>query len=468
MDAVLLRQIDETVRAHRMVKSGERVAVAVSGGADSVCLLHALARLAGRMGISLHVLHLNHGLRGAESDEDMQFVRTLAAGLGLPCEVGRARLGGGPGNLEEEARRARLEFFSDARRRLELDRVATGHTADDQAETVLFRLLRGSGPGGLAGILPVTAEGLIRPLLEVRRRDIEAWLRGQGLSWREDSSNGSAEFTRNRIRHSLLPGLAAAVHPNAAGALARLAGLAREEEEYWQGVVEQAFESLEAGRPPLVLAAAAFAGRHPALARRLLRRVCLHVRGDLRGLTSEHVEAALRLAGQADGWGGVDMPGVRVERSFGLLRFSAPDGERAGDWSVSIGGPGVYRGAAVCVEVTEHQPFSESAPPPRGADCLYNGASACLDGERVPFPLLLRNWRAGDAYQVEKAGRPRRLKEMFQESRIPSWDRLHWPILVAGDQIVWSRRFGPAAGVEAGPQTRRRVLVRELDEVNGR
>jgi tRNA(Ile)-lysidine synthase len=465
---VLLRQIDDTVRAHRMVEGGERVGVAVSGGADSVCLLHGLRRLAGQLRITLHVLHLDHGLRGEESDDDMRFVESLAASLDLPCEVGRTRFAGRPGNLEEAARLARLDFFADARRRLSLDRVATGHTADDQAETVLFRLLRGSGPGGLAGILPVTAEGLIRPLLDLRRSDIEDWLRAQGLAWREDSSNRCAEFTRNRIRHTLLPELEATVHRNAAGALARLAGLARDEEAYWREIVEQAFEELHAGPPPVVLPVETFTSRHPALARRLLRRVCLYVRGDLRGLTGEHVESGLRLAGRAGGSGGVDLPGLRIERSFGLLRFSAAGGEAASDWNVGISGPGIYRAAGVCLEVAELESVSGSAPPPPEADCLYNGASACLEGERVPFPLLLRNWRAGDAYQVVNASRQRRLKEMFQESRIPSWDRLHWPILVAGGQIVWSRRFGPAAGAEAFPQTRRRVLVRELDEVNGR
>lgn len=466
--AVLLRKIHATLRAHQMLQGGQRIGVAVSGGADSVCLLHGLHRLASELGISLHVLHVNHGLRGDESDQDMHFVETLAAELRLPCQVHRVAVGGKGGNLEEAGRLARLEFFGQTRQSLNLQQVATGHTADDQAETVLFRLLRGCGPGGLAGVLPVTAEGLIRPLLELRRAEIVAWLRRQGLTWREDSTNASDEFTRNRIRHTVLPQLEAVVHGNAAGALARLAGIAGEEEDYWHGIVEEAFQQLRAGAPPLVLPVETLTGRHPALARRLLRRICLHLRGDLRGLTSEHIESVLRLARQSGGSGGVQLPGVRVVRSFGLLRLSLPEQAGAADWMVEVSGPGRYQAGEVRVEVSESQSVSPPAPPAGTSDWLYNGASVCLDGERVPFPLVLRNWRAGDSYERVGAGRQRRLKEMFQELRIPSWERPGWPILVAGERIVWSRRFGPAAGMEAGPQTRRCLLVRELDEVDGR
>jgi tRNA(Ile)-lysidine synthase len=170
-----------------MFRPEEPVGVAVSGGADSVFLLHALRELSPVQ--PLLVLHLNHQLRGAESDADAAFVADTASALGVPCEVSTANLGSIPDNLEQAGRRARLMFFRDVLARGEVKRVATGHTYDDQAETVLYRLLRGTGTQGLRGILPVTHEGIVRPLLDCRRSEIELWLRERGIRWREDSTN---------------------------------------------------------------------------------------------------------------------------------------------------------------------------------------------------------------------------------------------------------------------------------------
>ncbi|HRJ21232.1 MAG TPA: tRNA lysidine(34) synthetase TilS, partial [Bryobacteraceae bacterium] len=214
-----------------MLPGGARVGVAVSGGADSVCLLDVLASMAAGQGWRLTVLHLNHGWRGAESDADAGFVEDLAGRYSLPCVTGKAAPPAG-GNLEQQGREARRRFFAEQRRTLGLDRIATGHTLDDQAETVLFRALRGAGPGGLAGILPVTAEGIVRPLLGVKREWVLAWNRRRGLAWREDPTNADPRFRRNALR-ALLPELARLVNPAAVEALARLAVIAQDEEIDW-------------------------------------------------------------------------------------------------------------------------------------------------------------------------------------------------------------------------------------------
>src|SRR5438046_1413743 len=181
-----------------MFEPGDRVGVAVSGGADSVLLLHTLFELAPRWDLKLQVLHLDHGLRAEESRADAQFVRGLAAGFGLEahidaCDVAQLKRETGD-NLEQAARRARRAFFDRIRQAEKLDRIATGHTRSDQAETVLFRFLRGSGTAGLAAIRPVTSAGLVRPLIEVERSDIEQYLAERGIPWRNDSSNASLEF----------------------------------------------------------------------------------------------------------------------------------------------------------------------------------------------------------------------------------------------------------------------------------
>src|ERR1035441_1467406 len=207
----MIDRVAKTIARYSMFQPDQRVGVAVSGGADSVSLLHVLRELAPRWNLRLVVLHLDHKLRGEESHQDAAFVRDLAATLDLPFEFEEtdvAALCRETGeNIEQAARAARLEFFRRVIQAETVDRVAAGHTRSDQAETVLFRFLRGSGTAGLAGIRPVTDDGIVRPLVEIDRPEIERYLRARGIAWRNDSTNASTAFARNRIRHELLPQL---------------------------------------------------------------------------------------------------------------------------------------------------------------------------------------------------------------------------------------------------------------------
>ena len=231
---IVLQRVAQTIERYGMFRPRQRAGVAVSGGADSVCLLEVLRELARRWELRLSVLHLDHGLRGEESREDAEFVRALASGMELPFILERAELGSAAGNLEEAAREARLRFFREQIAAGAVDSVALGHTRSDQAETVLFRFLRGAGTAGLAGIRPVTGDGIVRPLLDVTRAETEAFLRARGIAWREDSTNASARFARNRIRHSLLPQLAREWNPALEETLAKTADWALAEEAYWK------------------------------------------------------------------------------------------------------------------------------------------------------------------------------------------------------------------------------------------
>src|SRR6266849_5944710 len=205
--SAVFERVLKTISRYNMLPAGARVAVAVSGGADSVCLLHILREAAPRFGLTLSVAHFNHKLRGAASDEDECFVARMAAGAGLAFHRADADLSEGRENLEQAGRRARQSFFQKLIRDGCADRVALGHTRDDQAETVLFRLMRGSGLAGLAGIYPVTTEGLIRPLIGVTRAEIEGYLQARTIPWRDDATNRDPRFARNRIRRDLLPQL---------------------------------------------------------------------------------------------------------------------------------------------------------------------------------------------------------------------------------------------------------------------
>ena len=450
-----------------MFAPGQRVGVAVSGGADSVCLLHVLGELAPRLDLQLSVLHLNHQMRAAESDADEEFVRGLASRLGLELHSMRAdvpRIAAETGdNLEQAARRVRREFFLGFLRRGTLDRVALGHTGSDQAETVLFRFLRGSGIAGLAGIRPVTPDGLVRPLIEIDREEVRQYLSGRGIAWREDSSNSDCRFARNRIRHELLPGLAQDWNPALAGTLARTAAVARDEEEYWDAEIGRVVAGRLVERPPAVLFRADWLGTlPPAVARRVVRRAIQTAKGDLRDIDMEHVERILELTSTLAGSGRLQVPGLDVFRSFDWVRLAPPGTDTLAnrDYDVPAPVPGLLRlphGATLSLELAA----SEAS----GTANVYNKEGTELDWDRVSGGLRVRNWRPGDRYRPVGRTSETRIKLLFQDARIPLWERRRWPIITCGESIVWAARFGTAAEYAASPQTHTVLRVRELGKI---
>lgn len=437
-----------TIRRHRMLEGCRRLGVAVSGGADSVCLLHLLRIHAG---CELELLHCDHGLRGAESDADREFVRELAAGLGIPFHCLRLQLA--PGNLEQEARRARREAFRSWRAELRLDAIALGHTRSDQAETVVFRLLRGSGSSGLAGIPPVTPDRLIRPLLDVERVEIVEWLASRGYRWREDSSNHSLDYDRNRIRHILLPELQREWNPNIVASLAHTADIAAAEEAFWSAAIDAA--GLRA-RPDgsVVCAVGDLRSSHLALARRLVRRAIELAAGSLRQIDFVHVERVLTLAADPPPGLRVQIPGLDVRRSFDWLRFARPELSRPAGFEIEIRGPGRYPfpgGTHVELEVLESK--GEAS----GCDTVR----VDVDVRLHPGAFRLRSWRPGDRYQPCGHSQPSKVKHLFQSARIPVWDRWDWPIVELGGVVLWARRFGVEAR-DRGGDSGYRLRIREL------
>ena len=371
----VLERVRKTITRYNMLPRGGRIAVAVSGGPDSVCLLHVLVELARSFEVSLAVAHLNHQLRGAESDDDENFVAGLAASLGLPFHRAAADVAAVHDNLEQAGRRARRDFFAG----LTADRIALGHTRDDQAETVLFRLLRGSGLRGLAGIYPVTAGGYIRPLIDVTRADVIEFLRARGLSWREDASNLDACFARNRIRGSLLPQLTRDWNPKIAESLAHLAHLAHDEERWWRTYIDDLASGILLPRAEgIEVRASDLTELAPAVSRRLLRHAVTLVKGDLRRLEYGHVERILELAAQPQGDGRLRLPGLDIRRSFDWIRHGARGAANrsdldAGDRPGGLPGPGrrlpPFRDRAACLRFkkgcyAKGSRVKSAAPPP--------------------------------------------------------------------------------------------------------
>lgn len=452
----MLDRVAGIISRYSMTVPGGRVGVAVSGGADSVCLLHLLRNLAPALDLRLTVIHLNHKLRADESDRDEEFVRHLAGSLGYPLLTEAVDVAGVGGNLEQAGRRARWSFYRGLIAANLVDVVATGHTSSDQAETVLYRLLRGSGTAGLSGIRPITDDGIIRPLLDCSRQEVEVYLTQKGIRWREDSSNQERAFLRNRIRHDLLPQLKREYNPALPRALAQMAMLAQEDERYWTAELDRlAASELTVAGEAILLVCPKLVALPKAMARRLLRRAIAMAKGDLRRIDFEHVEALLQLAAGGEGHGRIQLPDLDVFRSFEWLRIAPPrEGSRSDrDYCFEVVPPAKVRipggRSSIYLDMLE---ISETGYTKKG--CL-------LDLDRVTEPLELRNWRPGDRYAPAKRS-DQKVKTLFQQERVPIWERQGWPVLTSGDRIVWARKFGVSAEVFPSASTIRVVCVTEI------
>jgi tRNA(Ile)-lysidine synthase len=423
----MLARVLKTISRYNMLPEDARVIVAVSGGADSVCLLHVLTELFPKAVTG--VAHFNHKWRAEASDEDERFVADLASRQALPFF--RAEATPSKGNREQEARRARQKFFAS------LDAtIALGHTRDDQAETVLFRLLRGSGLTGLSGILPV-ANGIIRPLIGTTRAEVEDYLNSRSIPWREDATNQDPAYARNRIRHELLPQLARDWNPKITNALANLADLAHEEEV---GQVPDLSLSVE-------LQFSSLAQIPRAQARRQIRQAIANAKGDLRRIDFDHIESVFDIRKT------LHLPGLTVTRSFDWLRFSSSP--PVPSVAQEIHPPGKFPSpdglSQICVDIAQISD-AEACATLNTEACWFQSCS----------PLVLRGWRPGDHYRPAGHSRDHKIQEMFQKARVPSWRRASWPILTSEDKILWSRQFGVAQEVAKPSDGRSLLHIREV------
>jgi tRNA(Ile)-lysidine synthase len=456
----VLSTVLEIISRYSMFTSGDRVGVAVSGGPDSVCLLHVLRELAPRWDLKLSVVHLEHGIRGQASRDDAAFVRDLAIRLALPFHQKSVDVPASSGNLEQDARRARQEFFRVLMAAGTVTRIATGHTRSDQAETVLYRILRGSGTTGLRGILPVTAEGIVRPLIGVSRADVEAWLGERGIEWREDATNRDATLDRNALRHDVIPMLRARFNPRLDDALSQLAELAGDEESYW----DELLGAKPSASGPVILTVKDIASVPPALARRRIRRAMESAKGDLRQIEFPHVEMVRAMADAADGHGRAQLPGLDVFRSFDWIRIAPAgfDSGRKRDFEVGLDVPGAADlpdGGRMVTEILELKASLE--PYVTVGDELDWGRLKQSPGQAGGSGCLeVRNWRPGDRY-CRAGSEEERVKLLFQEFRIPLWERRSWPIVTWRGKIAWARRFGVAREFAATRNSHSILRIRE-------
>jgi len=426
-----------------LLKPGLRLAVGLSGGADSVALTRALAERAKELGLVLHAAHLHHGLRGVEADGDLAFARELATELGLPFHEARvetereaksdAASGKAAETIEEAARRLRYSWFRQLMSSGEVDAIATAHTLDDQAETVLAKFLRGAWTEGLSGIHPAIEfpEGrILRPLLGTTRTEVEAYLGALGQGWREDSSNRHLSFTRNRIRHELLP-LLEGWNPRLREHLTQMAELARDEEEWWADEVARvAPQLLLTGRPVrgggraagdgLALDVTRLAGLPVALQRRLLRHAA-ELLGTAIDFSATEAMRLLALEGRA-GQKLELAEGLRGERTPRELRLrvqsvGGAEGQVVPEVQVPIPGEVAAEAFGVRLRIEISDPV------------------ATIKGKTA----TLRNWRPGDRVTLRYSSGPRKAKEVLERLKVTGSARRLWPVLEIDGRIVWMR-----------------------------
>ncbi len=467
-------QIQRTIRRFHMISPGQRIAAACSGGPDSTGLLLILQQLAPELGCTLAVVHFNHKWRSAESDQDELFVRNLAERLDLPFHAAAAdtRTERTRGNLEQTARQLRYDYFFSLIESGWADRIAVGHTADDQAETVLQRLLRGAGNRGLAAIYPTRENWLIRPLLDTSRQDVLDWLQSRGQSWREDSSNQDSRYMRNRIRQQLLPVLTE-WNPSIVSVLTRSAEIARDEEAFWGEYLNPLVQQyLHKSEGILRVEIGPLRNMPVAVARRFLRHALEETalsdasdgqrrrQGRSTGASDfGSVQRVLTLALSGRSGTTLFLPGrIRVRKEFTTLLLERSDADQAAFAGYS------YK---VTIPKTVRVPeipslFAFELIPLASGSARYNGKREnLLDLGIMRESLVLRNWQAGDSYRQEGQRKPRKIKELFQRWRVSRSERQSWPVVVAGGQIVWSRRWGVAEGFAPRPGSTEALCIRE-------
>ncbi len=553
---LLAARVLSHIQRHDLLRAGDRVGAAVSGGIDSVALLRLLLELRHELGIVLSLVHFNHKLRGAESDADQKFVASLAREHGLEFHVDSEDVAQQAAeervSVETAARELRYGFFRhllgeestagpqgvkpdsfvapngtaeavpfheppslrSASQGLQhptsvhLTKIVTGHTLDDQAETVLMRIIRGAGLRGLGAIHPrIPVEDdvgeicgeIIRPLLGIRRHELEQYLKDIGQCWREDSTNADDRFTRNRVRKLVVPLLEQEFNPAVAESIAELAEIVRGEEDYWEneisGWLGTTVQWTEPGwasavsretslvqialpgnqvsdsskdldlrtkidsAPWLVMNASVsrmwFLGEPIAVQRRLVKAI-----GENAGIPLEfkHVEEILRVAAEDD----ASEKELSLPRGWKLLRepqqlvFVTPDLREPAplqdyEYELPVRGQIVVYEAGSSMEVL-HVPAD--GQPGYNLDHL-------LDADSLPGPLRVRNWRPGDRFWPAHTKSPKKIKELLQERHVAQEERRLWPVVVSGDEIVWVRGFPCAAKFRANPGRAAILIVDE-------
>ena len=454
----ILKKVKATISRYEMIQPGDLVVVAVSGGPDSVCLLHILHTLRKELEINLLVAHYDHGLRPGEDASETRFVTSLAESMGVPFETEKARslIRRRTPSLEEAARNARYRFLEKVRRGHDAQKIALAHQLNDQAETVLMRMLRGSGPSGLGGIPPCRDQMIVRPLIEVGRKEIEAYIKAKKLSYVVDSSNLQASFLRNRIRLELFP-LLEQYQPRLAERLAETAEILRMEDEYLEQIVT-AWVDGESDTSPdgeVSISLQAFLDLPLPLKRRAVRQLIERVKKNLRRIGSEHVHSVLTMAEGEKPQATLDLPGkLCVQRTYERLVFKSSSPAKHVAFNYAIRKPGVFPLKEIGRTLSLEEIRVTGPQRPKTTPW-----TAHVDAEKVRFPLRVRNFRPGDRFVPLGMKGHKKIKDFFVDRKVPTAERHATPIVFSEDTPVWICGYRMDDRFKVAPETKKVLKI---------
>jgi tRNA(Ile)-lysidine synthase len=457
---MLLNRVKRTIDHFHLLNQGDRLVVGVSAGADSMVLLHVLNTYRQTFNLSLIVAYVNHGIRPKESEEEAKFVQKECDRLQLAFECGTfdvrefQKVGGF--SVQDAARRLRFHFFGQLLQKYGAQKIALGHHADDQVETVLLRLIRGAGLQGLKGILPVREGKVIRPLLEVWRHEIETFAFQHSIPFLTDASNLKKDYLRNQLRLHLIPLLEKEYQPNLKQVLLRTSAILREENDYLEREAEKAYRNtVGAEGETLTFQYATYQSLHPAIQWRVLQKTLRNLYGEEReGLEVPQIFKKLQ---QSSPSFRLELPfGICMEKRYNTILLAKKKVEDTPPFEIELSSPGrtfvKEIGKEVMVEemsVEERYPIYKTSPD-----------TAFLDYQALQFPLRIRNFRPGDRFKPLGVKGTQKLKEFFIDHKIPRFERPKIPLLISGKRIVWVIGYRIDEGARIGNKTKKIVKVK--------
>jgi len=439
----MVEKVLDTINKYHLIKKGEGVVVGVSGGPDSVCLLHVLYTLRDRLHIKLYAVHINHMLRGKESEADEEYVRELCKKLEIPAyffSIDVKDLASKRGiSLEEAGREARYHKFETVAEDVGASKIAVAHNKNDQAETVLMNIIRGSGLDGLKGIEYARGK-IIRPLLDVRREDIENYCRKHSLSPRIDSTNLVSIYTRNKIRLDLIPAINKMFDTDIQDNLWKMSVLLKDDLDYIEENVAHLYNKclIEMNKDSITIDAGIFQRYHTAIRRRIIRSVIRNLTGSLKGIESVHIEKVLQLCENGRTGAEIHLPcGLKALKSYNhLIIGTVVSDVMVQPFCSELNIPGVTSVPEIGAGI---EAFIEkkSAGIEQYGNMRYNSLVQYFDYDNLKMGINIRNRRDGDVFKPYKSNGTKKLKEYFIDNKIPRHKRDSIPLIAQGNEIVW-------------------------------
>ncbi len=428
------QKVDETIRKYNMIKAGDKIVVGLSGGADSVALLVALSRLKEKYAIELAAVHINHGIRGSEAQRDCEFSKSLCKKLGIDFlerffDVPKEAVKMGMGE-EECGRTLRYKAFYEVVAKKKFSKIAVAHNMNDQAETVLMRIARGTGTTGLRGISPVR-DIIIRPLIECSRKEIENYLEKIGQSYCTDSSNLKSDYTRNKIRINILPYFEKEINPKTVANIAKTAELVSLEDEYMEDVAMKAYENalLKKNANEVYLSVDALKAVEHVILRRVIRISLRNFKSDIKDFSLEHINKVTKLFGAQSGKRVVVAGAFEARREYANVVISNGAAKKAQDYCYEL-----FENKAVYVK--EANVFVEISDKKIKFDA--NGRKVCtkaFDCDKISKNIVVRNRRPKDFIAIQSGHK--KLKDFFIDEKVPREERNLTPLIVCGNEVFW-------------------------------